>query len=57
MPRMVRVVNGPRTFFGLTGAPTAWQRRSISRRALRQAGEEAGAVKKKVIKIVRGCRG
>ena len=52
MPRMVRVVNGPRTFYGLTGAPTAWQRRSMSRRAFRQAGEEAGAAKKKIIKVM-----
>ena len=47
MPRMVRVVDGPRTFSGLTGAPTAWLRRNISMRTFRQAGEEAGAAKKK----------
>ena len=48
MPRMVRVVDGPRTFSGLTGAPTAWQRRSMCQREhLDKAGEEAGAAKKK----------
>ena len=47
MPRIVRVVDGPRAFSGLTGAPTARQRRSMSRRALRQAGDEAGTAKKK----------
>ena len=48
------MVDGPRTFSGLTGAPTARQRRSISRRALRQAGEEAGAANQD---NGRGCRG
>ena len=51
MPRMVRMVAAPRTFSGLTAAPMAWHRRSMSKRALKHADDNAGPARK-VIKVV-----
>ena len=47
IPNTVSVVDGPRTFSGLTGAPTVRNKKRVSNRPFRKSDDEALATRKK----------